>query len=182
MTATEREELLADEQLIVRHSGELPEIALHASLYYLSQNPEGPEIQLTPQEQATLQDAAMDRFLEILLRDLNPLFRDLPLYRGVQRAIDNWNRFQIFCQRIERDSLLFQEQLASALVELLRCHHLEMQTQGHSPTLNCSPADLHSFVAALCVESSQLPADLHRLCNVCKFVGASDEGKNSATD
>lgn len=175
MTVTEREELLVDEQLIVRHSGELPEVALHASLYYLSQDPGGPGVKLSQDEKAGLEDAAMERFREIILRDLNPMFRNLSIYRGVQRAIDNWNRFQVFCHRIERDSLPWQPEIALALVALLQCHHQEMQSQGHSPSINCSPAELHSFVAALCVNTEQLPADLHRLCNVCKFVGVSNE-------
>jgi hypothetical protein len=94
-----RKELLDDEWLIVRHSGEIPEIALHSAFYYLTEDPEGPRLQLSGEEIRYLQEAAAARYQEIILRDLCYENRELTIYRGVRRAIFNWHRFVAFCKR-----------------------------------------------------------------------------------
>lgn len=40
---SDKEGYLFDEVLILQDSGEIPEIAYHTSLYYLTEDPEGPE-------------------------------------------------------------------------------------------------------------------------------------------
>jgi GAF domain-containing protein len=88
--------------IILRNSGEIPEIALHTTLYYLEEDEEGPGITLIEEELHQLHDAALARAREIVLRDLDPDNRDLGLYRGPARSIVNWRRLQNFCQRIGR--------------------------------------------------------------------------------
>jgi len=90
---------------MVRHSGEIPEIALHSALYFLTEDPDGPRLQLSVQEVETLQDAAICRYQEIIRRDLCFANRALPMYRGVRRAIFNWRRFVAFCQRQDAAAL-----------------------------------------------------------------------------
>ena len=46
MISDERTLLLEEELLLVRHSGEIPEVALHASVHYLTEDPEGPGLVL----------------------------------------------------------------------------------------------------------------------------------------
>ena len=94
-----RQEVLEDEWLIVRHSGEIPEIALHSTFYYLTEDPDGPQLQLSIEEIQYLQEAAAARYQEIILRDLCYENRELTIYRGMQRAIFNWHRFVAFCER-----------------------------------------------------------------------------------
>lgn len=94
-----RNELLEEEWFIVRHSGEIPEIALHSALYYLTEDLNGPQLQLSVSEIQHLQEAAVTRYQEIILRDLCYENRELTIYRGVQRAIYNWHRFIAFCER-----------------------------------------------------------------------------------
>lgn len=94
-----RQESLEDEWLMVRHSGEIPEIALHSAFYYLTEDPEGPRLQLALDEIRDLQEAGAARYQEIILRDLCYENRELTFYRGVQRAICNWHRFVAFCER-----------------------------------------------------------------------------------
>ncbi len=94
-----RKELLEDEWLMVRHSGEIPEIALHSAFYALTEDPEGPCLQLSAEEIQYLQEAAAARYQEIILRDLCYENRELTIYRGVLRAICNWHRFVAFCKR-----------------------------------------------------------------------------------
>lgn len=97
-----RQEVLEDEWLIVRHSGEIPEIALHSAFYYLTEDPDGPRLQLSVEERESLQDAAVARYQEVIMRDLCYENRELTIYRGMRRAIFNWRRFIAFCERQER--------------------------------------------------------------------------------
>lgn len=94
-----RLELLEDEWLLVRHSGEIPEIALHSAFHYLTADPNGPRLQLSVEETHYLRDAAATRYQEIILRDLCYENRELTVYRGIRRAIFNWHRFVVFCER-----------------------------------------------------------------------------------
>ncbi|MHB1014801.1 MAG: hypothetical protein ACYC2W_05950, partial [Desulfurivibrionaceae bacterium] len=73
---TDRESLLAEEILIVRHSGEIPEIAFHSSLYYLCEDPAGPQLTLREKELDILRQQVVARYRDILLRDLSPENRD----------------------------------------------------------------------------------------------------------
>jgi len=94
-----RQELLEDEWLVVRHSGEIPEIALHSAFYYLTEDLNGPRLRLSVDEMQYLQEAAATRCQEIILRDLCYENRELTVYRGIRRAIFNWHRFVAFCER-----------------------------------------------------------------------------------
>ena len=100
-----RREILEEEWLIVRHSGEIPEIALHSALYFLTEDPLGPCLQLSAEEIESLQDAAICRYQEIIMRDLCYENRNLSIYRGVRRAIVNWHRFVTFCERQDAAAL-----------------------------------------------------------------------------
>jgi hypothetical protein len=94
-----RQELLENEWFVVRHSGEIPEIALHSALHYLTEDLNGPRLQLSIEELHSLQEAAATRYQEIILRDLCFENHKLTIYRGIQRAIFNWYRFVAFCER-----------------------------------------------------------------------------------
>ncbi|MCX5869705.1 MAG: hypothetical protein NTY00_03505 [Deltaproteobacteria bacterium] len=94
-----RQELLEDEWLLVRHSGEIPEIALHSAFYYLTEDLNGPQLRLSVEEMQYLREAATARYQEIIRRDLCFENRELTVYRGVRRAIFNWHRFVVFCER-----------------------------------------------------------------------------------
>ncbi len=80
MISDERTLLLEEELLLVRHSGEIPEVALHASVHYLTEDPEGPGLVLADEELRPLQEAALARYREIILRDLDAGNRDLSLF------------------------------------------------------------------------------------------------------
>ncbi|MCK4838975.1 MAG: hypothetical protein KAS94_09220, partial [Desulfobulbaceae bacterium] len=81
---------LADELLLVRHSGEIPEVALHGSIFFLTRDPNGPTIEITPAELLLLKKMVVSRYQEIIHRDLDPNNRDKGLYRGLGRCIINW--------------------------------------------------------------------------------------------
>ena len=115
-----RQEVLEDEWFIVRHSGEIPEIALHSALYYLTDDPDGPRLQLSGEESEYLQEAAASRYHEIIMRDLCFENRDLTIYRGVRRAICNWHRFVAFCERQDSVSNQLRVATAEAFLTLLK--------------------------------------------------------------
>jgi hypothetical protein len=161
---TEREHLLAEELLIVRHSGEIPEIAFHASLYYMGEDPAGPRLTLTEQELALLRRQVVARYREILLRDLAPENRDTRIYRGLKRCIFNWERLGKFCLRQN----LAVEEVRREIAEALRCFlHQEadeIRAGLRSSCLNCTGEELNAFARKIGVRPEQLPEDIERLC------------------
>ncbi len=161
----DREVILADEVLIVRNSGEIPEIALHGSLYYLTEDEDGPRFRrLRDHELQSLYDAALARAREIVLRDLDPANRDLRLYRGVARTIVNWWRLQNLCRRIQRDCPWFREVVTSALLDFFHQEIKDVTAGARPSSVNCSAADLHAFIRDLRIAPAALPAGWQGLC------------------
>lgn len=164
MIPEDRDSLLEEEILIVRHSGEIPEIALYSSVYYLTEDSEGPGINLNERERQLLYDAAIARACEIVLRDLDPGNRDLGLYRGPARTIYNWHRLQNLCRRIKRDCPGFCETVAEALVSFIQQEMEDVQSKGRSSSVNCSASELQSFMSELRVDPESLPEEWTLLC------------------
>ena len=105
---------------MVRHSGEIPEVALHASLHYLCEDEDGPRFILADEELRPLQDAVLERYQEIILRDLDVANRDRSLFRGIKRALHNWYRFVRFSDTIGCPSEEFRVIAAHALMSYLQ--------------------------------------------------------------
>lgn len=164
MKEDERTRLLEDELLIVRHSGEIPEIALYSTLYYLTDDPEGPGILLTDQELVILQDAALQRSREIVLRDLKASNRDLSVYRGVRRSIYNWHRHQAFCDRIQRDSSDFRWVVRKALVNFIAQEKQDVDSGKRASSINCTVDELLDFADELQCDPEELPSNWQVLC------------------
>jgi hypothetical protein len=146
MFEQERRDILEDELFLLRDSGELPEIAYHSSLYYLTQDQDGPGLVLTENEQQLLQEVALERCQEIVLRDLIPENRDRPLYRGPRRSIYNWQRYCTFCQRTGRQvDEGFRAQVSLALTGFLRRELDDVRTGQRNSSVNCAHEELLSF-------------------------------------
>ena len=161
---TDRKNLLEEESIIVRNSGEIPEIALHSSLYFLTEDEAGPLLALQEDELEILYRAALARAKEIVLRDLDPRNRDLRIYRGAARAMINWQRLQKFCGRINRQCPGFREQVAAALLAFLDNELREVQAGKRTSSVNCCARDLEAFCRDLSLEMSSLPAGWAALC------------------
>jgi hypothetical protein len=162
--AVNREDLLEEECIILRNSGEIPEIALQTSLFYLTEDKEGPRITLKEHERQALYAAALKRAREIVLRDLDPQNRDLPFYRGVARSIVNWHRLQNLCSRINRQCPGFEEEVAGALRSFLEKEVEEVQTGCRSSSINCTAHDLKKFCLHLGLDPAELRDGWHMLC------------------
>lgn len=160
----DREDLLEEEIIIVRNSGEIPEIALHTSLYYLLKDEDGPQISLSEEELQSLYDAAIERAKEIVLRDLDPGNRDLGIYRGVARSMVNWQRLQKLCGRINRDCPGFEGTVGSALIGFLETETREVGAGHRSSSVNCSAPEIEAFCAKLCLDPCRLPPGWSSIC------------------
>jgi len=155
---------LENEWYHVRHSGEIPEIALHSSVYYLTEDSDGPGLVLTKDDHRLLLEAAVERYLEIILRDILPENRDTSMYRGVLRTICNWRRLKRFCGRHQLDPAAFKEEIRDKFMSFL-INEVEDVTSGRrSSCINCTLEELSSFAVELDVSLTELGGDLKRLC------------------
>ena len=164
MINNEREDILEEELLLVRHSGEIPEVALHASLHYLCTDTEGPGLILSDEELTGLQHAALARYREIVLRDLDAANRDLALFRGIKRALHNWYRFARFSDTISCSCEDFRAIAAKALLAYLQQELEEVCCGKRAPSVNCSAEALATFAFALGIDLATLKGDWPRLC------------------
>ncbi len=163
MINEDRVMLLEEELLMVRHSGEMPEVALYSSLHYLTEDPEGPQLHLSAEEYSLLVEAAQQQYLDIILRDLSPENRGLRLFRGVARACANWQRLQQFCTRQQLDCSAMCQPVANALVAFL-CRECRDLQQGKTSGINCSRETLCVFFDDLGVLPQELPHNWQNLC------------------
>ncbi|MHB8148545.1 MAG: hypothetical protein ACYDIB_00120 [Desulfobulbia bacterium] len=161
---TETDSWLAEELLIVRHSGEIPEIAFHSSLYYLCEDPDGPQLTLGQNELDLLRQQVVARYREILLRDLSPENRDARIFRGLKRCIFNWERLGKFCARqaMEIEATLRQE-IAEALRCFLQQEANEVRAGLRQSCLNCTREELDGFAREIGVGPEELPEGLEML-------------------
>jgi len=164
VTPEERDELLAEEWLIVRHSGEIPEITLHSSLYYLSKESDGPQLSLSEEELSRLKDAAAQRYQEIILRDIDVRNFHKSIYRGVRRTVYNWERCRAFARRQTVDCSHIRETAAQRLIVFLTHGVAAAGKTLPLVFINCSVAQLYELAEELGLDSEQLPADIARFC------------------
>lgn len=156
--------LLEDEWLMVRYSGETPEIALHSAIYHLTVSNDGPQLTLTEEQLALLRQAAVDRFHEIITRDLRHANHGTSSYRGIHRSIINYRRFCTFCERQRIGRSVQQEMAAAALLDFLEIEMAEIRRRQRPSIINCSYAALKSFAADLGIDLDLRYTGLAEFC------------------
>ncbi len=159
-----RAAFLEDELLMVRQSGEIPAVAFHGALHYLSVDQEGPGLVLRAAERIALAGQAQQRFREILLRDLRPENRDQPQYRGLARCAMNWERCCQFCQQEGLDVKTLRCEVALALLIFLRQEADEVMAGLRPSSLTCTAPTLGRLAAQLGLAAAELPAGWETLC------------------
>ncbi len=164
MNDEERREILEEEGYILRDSGEIPEIAYHSTLYYLSRDPDGPRLLLTEKELEPLQEAALYRYREIVLRDITHENRDVAIFRGLRRTIYNWQRMEDFCKRINGDCGDFQAVVVRTLLDFLERELRDVISGSRKSSVNCTAEQLLEFASLLEVSVEALPAGWEQLC------------------
>lgn len=157
-------EILEDEWYLVRHSGETPEIALHSAIYYLTRAKDGPHATLTEDHLEMLKKAAIERFSEIVLRDLQHANCGKETYRGLGRSITNFRRFCTFCLRQKVDQGEVRRQAAEALENFLATE-LVLVSSGKRPSIiNCSYHELQLFASELGLDLTGRFAEIAAFC------------------
>lgn len=157
-------DLIEDELMAIRQSGEMPEVALHSALHYLREDPAGPGVTLAPEDMLRLKDAVEARYRRILLRDLNPRYRDKPIYRGLSRAMANWQRLVRFCERDRRDVGVHRQAAAAALYAFLAVE-TKASAAGRTPSaVDCTADELAAFALALGLKPETLPGGWEKTC------------------
>jgi hypothetical protein len=119
MSSDERAAALEEEMIMIRHSGEIPEVALHNAIHFLCEDAAGPGLALQPEELRRLQQAVVERYRRIILRDLAPRLRDKSIYRGLRRSMINWERLVRFGRRTSLAIDAVRTEVAGALKHFL---------------------------------------------------------------
>ncbi len=158
------EALIENEWYAVRHSGEIPEVALHSALHHLCEDPAGPQLDLTAEQRRLLLEGTGQRYLEITVRDLLPENIATGSYRGIKRSLINWRRFLLFCRSHELDSSAHQAIVAAALTELLNSDLSPLSVAERGRMFNCTVEDLTSFMDLLELDPEGLAAELRTYC------------------
>jgi len=165
VVASGKEAALADEYLLIRDSGEIPEVGYHGSLYYLCEDPAGPGLHLTAADLQLLRQGVIARYRAIIMRDLTPANRSRPIYRGLARAIVNWRRLILFAGSQacpDHDVEQVRAEVASTLLSFLRQELADLAAGGRS-CVNCRAAELLAFAMDIGLAPEQLPQDWERL-------------------
>jgi len=154
-----------EEAFIVEHSGEIPEVAFHSSLYYLAEDPEGPGLELNGADILPLKQAVVKRYREIILRDLEPKNRDKKMYRGLARCGVNWQRLLTFCSKEKMDHAALRQETAAALQKFLQQELVDVESGRRAASINCSIRDIEKLAASLGLSSQRLPDGWQMLCS-----------------
>ncbi len=158
-------ELLENEWYIVRYSGETPEIAYNSAIYFLTRAKDGPHIALAGDQVELLKKAAVDRYVEIILRDLNHSNCKKPIYRGIARSITNYHRFCAFCVRQQLSGTQVRGQTARALQAFLDTEIDQVRSTGRPSIINCNSEELKSYADELGVELLPCEDGFLKLCS-----------------
>jgi hypothetical protein len=156
---------IAEEVFMIEHSGEIPEVALHSSLYYLTEDPDGPALKLGDEDMDVLKQAVVRRYRTIIKRDLNPQNRDKRMYRGLARCSVNWQRLVKFCLREKIDFEPYQDETAEALQAFLEQELADVQSGNRSSCINCCSGEVKNLAGLLNLSPADFPADWHKLCS-----------------
>ena len=109
-----RDEVLREAEVIKYEGGEIPEVFFWNSYFYLTEPPpKGLGLTLNEEELIVLKKAVIERYLEIIKRDLTPENIEKPFYRGIKRAIVNLGRLKKFAEKegLEADFKLGLEKI-----------------------------------------------------------------------
>ncbi len=160
----EKQHILEDEIFMLRDSGEIPEVAYHGCIHYLTADPEGPGLRLTETDHRHLQAAVAERYCTIILRDLDPENRDKRLYRGLARCVANWRRLRKFCLAHGHDLEPARARIGLALTAFLEQESCDVASGRRPSCINCSAGEVQELIDELDLECGSLPPEWSALC------------------
>lgn len=149
-----KESYLQQEVDWIENSGEMPEVAFYESLYYLTEEEDGPKLILTSADIKFLEDAVVNRFKTIILRDLEFANRKSSIFRGLKRAIINYDRLKKYQKKKNRADSGIEKAIGYSLIEYIRCECEDISDKRHYRTINCKRDELEHFAEELGVNIS----------------------------
>jgi len=155
---------IAEEAFIVETSGEIPEVAMHSSIYYLTEDPDGPALQLDSEDILPLKQAVVKRYRAIILRDLDSGNRDKGIYRGLARCAHNWQRLIKFCARENIAIGAYRVETAGAMQRFLQQEIADTESAERTSSINCSSEVVESLAGSLGLAVADLPEGWLTLC------------------
>jgi len=160
-----RQHILSEEALLIIKSGEIPEVAYYSSIHYLTEDPEGPHLNIQPSDLIALEEAVVQRYRTIILRDITLENRGRSIYRGLKRCAANWKRLVNFSDKKSIDISSARKEVTDALREFLRQEIMDVSSSKRETCINCSYAVLTEFACSLGLPRDDLPAKVETLCN-----------------
>ena len=164
MNSQDKETHIAEEAFVILHSGEIPEVTYHESLYFLTEDAAGPCLQLNSDDILPLKQAVVKRYRVIILRDLDPENRDKGLYRGLARCSANWKRMEKFCARERMDSSAIRIETADALINFLCNEIADVRSGRRSSSVNSCQTEIEELAKLLRLSAGDLPEGWQKLC------------------
>lgn len=159
-----RESILSEEAFLILHSGEIPEVAYYGSIHYLTKDPEGPLLDIGPQDLKLLKEAVVQRYKIIILRDITPENRDKSIYRGLARCAANWKRLVKFSREKGMDISSIRTETADALKNFLKREISDVRSNKSKTCINCSYSALTELTHDLELSKDDLPIGIKMLC------------------
>ncbi|RKX61694.1 MAG: hypothetical protein DRP37_03415 [Thermodesulfobacteriota bacterium] len=153
-----KENILSEEAFLILHSGEIPEVAYHGSIHYLTEDPEGPLLNIEPQYLISLEKAVVQRYRAIILRDVTSENRDRSIYRGLKRCAANWKRLVSFSDKKSIDISSIRKEVINALKDFLSQEIMDVSSGKRETCINCSYSVLTEFAYGLGLSRDDLPA------------------------
>ncbi|MBU0681657.1 MAG: hypothetical protein KKD73_09565 [Proteobacteria bacterium] len=144
-----RQELLAEELFMLTAGGEMPEVAFHSAVYYLTKDKDGPALELGEEDIALLKGAVVQRYTAIVLRDLCPENKHTSIFRGLKRSAANWQRLVAYAARENIDLAAIQIHVAQALLNFLQHEYDAVICRGEVGCVNCSQERLVDYANTL---------------------------------
>ncbi|MFC1837141.1 hypothetical protein ACFLYW_00470 [Thermodesulfobacteriota bacterium] len=160
----DKKRYIEEEAFVIQHSGEIPEVTLHESLYHLTQDPDGPVLTLETEDVLPLKNAVVKRYRAIILRDLDPGNRDKSIYRGLARCLANWQRMHKFCTREGIEFRAIQHETATALMRFIDNELAEVQGGSRTSCINCCQAEIDELARSLGLRLDDFPDGWQELC------------------
>ncbi len=153
-----KKNILSEEAFLILHSGEIPEVAYYGSIHYLTEDPEGPLLNIEQRDIISLEEAAVQRYRTIILRDLTPENRDRSIYRGLKRCAANWKRLVNFSDKRSIDISSIRKEVIDALKDFLSQEIMDVSSGKRKTCINCSYSVLTEFAYGLGLSRDDLPA------------------------
>ncbi|MFH1671916.1 MAG: hypothetical protein ABIF87_00590 [Pseudomonadota bacterium] len=155
-----QEDYLQDEAELIENSGEIPEVAFHESVSYLTEQEDGPNLTLTPADIELLEDAVMRRYKIIILRDLDHANRRSSIFRGMKRAIINYERLKKYQRRKNRAAPGWKEEFGQAFISYIDRECRDISEGRLYRTINCGRKKIEAFANELGVNIDSEHLDL----------------------